>query len=93
LEILHFLCNSKPLHFTSLITFQPLLLEILNFLVPSNSPHFTSLITFLTLFLEVLSVEGKVPKAFMGSLFQSWMVLFTKEIKSLILVHFLVLIV
>ena len=40
---------------------------------------FTSLITFLTLFLKVHGLEGIVPKTFIGSLFQSWMLLFTKE--------------
>jgi len=37
--------------------------------------HFTSLTTFLTLFQKVLGSEGKVHKAFIGSLLQNWMVL------------------
>jgi hypothetical protein len=60
--------------FTLVITYLPLFLEILYFLLTLNS-----LITFLTLFLRVLVLEGKVPKAFIGSLLQSWMVLFTME--------------
>jgi hypothetical protein len=73
--------NNYP-HFTSLITFLPLFLEILDFLLTSNSLPFTSLhFTSLhfTFFLKFLGLEGKVPKSFIGSLFQSWMVLFTKE--------------
>ena len=47
-----------------------------------TSLHFTSLhVTSLhfTCFLKFLGLEGKVPKSFIVSLFQSWMVLFTKE--------------
>ena len=77
LIFLHFKIPS--LHSTSFITFEILFLEILNFLLTSNSLHFISLITFLTLLLKVLGLERKVPIAFLGSFFQSWMVLFTKE--------------
>jgi len=45
------------------------------FSILQPSLHFT----FLTFFLKVLSLKGKFPKAFIGSLFQSWIVLFTKE--------------
>ena len=38
---------------------------------------------FLTLFLKVLSLMGKFPEPFIGSFFQTWIVLFTKE-------HFLI---
>jgi len=53
--------------------------NFLDFLLTLNSLHFTSLITFLTLFLKILGLEGKVPKAFIGNLFQSWMVLYTNK--------------
>ena len=42
--------------------------------------HFTSVTTFITLFLKVLGLEGKFPEQFIRSLFQSWMVLFSKGI-------------
>jgi hypothetical protein len=55
-------------------------LEILIFLLTSNSLLFNSFhFTFLTLFLKVLGLKGKFPTASIGSLFQSWIVLFAKE--------------
>ena len=50
-------CNS--LHFTPLITFQPLFLEILYFLRTSKSFHFISLNTFLTCSLYTLDFPAR----------------------------------
>jgi hypothetical protein len=54
--------------------------------------HFPSLITFLTFFLKLFKLQEVVSRASAGSLFQSWVVLFTKEYFLISVLYFLLLI-
>jgi hypothetical protein len=59
---------------------------------PSPHLHFPSFVTFLSLFLTFLDLQETVPKESVGSWFQNWMVLFTKEYFPMSVLCFLLLI-